>query len=208
MKISCLIPAYNEENTIGNVIDCVKKAGIIDEIIVVSDGSTDRTADISRKLGVKTIELEKNLGKGAALATGIENSSGEILIFLDADLIGLSKEHIENLLLPVINDETDMAIGVFKNGRFITDMAQKIAPYLSGQRALKKCILKDVSRLDMTRYGIDIAITKQAERDHHRFSMVELKDLTHIMKEEKYGLGRGFVERMKMYWQVVKCIIM
>lgn len=208
MKITCIIPAYNEEKTIENVIECVKNVEMIDEIIVISDGSVDQTANISRSLDVSTIELKQNCGKGAALVTGIENSNGDILIFLDADLIGLNEKHIESLLFPVIKGETDMTIGLFKNGRFVTDIAQRVAPYLSGQRALKRNIIQDIDKLDMTRYGIDIAITKQAEKRHFRFSTVELEDLTHIMKEEKLGFSKGFTERIKMYWQIIRCMLM
>lgn len=208
MRISCVIPAYNEEKTIGNVIECAKNVDLIDEIIVISDGSVDETANISKSLGVRTIELNQNCGKGAALVTGAENSNGDILIFLDADLIGLNEKHINDLIIPVIKDETDMTIGVFKNGRFITDMAQRVAPYLSGQRALKRCIIQDVDKLDMTRYGIDIAITKQAEKKNYRFTTVALGDLTHIMKEEKLGFSRGVAERIKMYWQIIRCMLM
>jgi glycosyltransferase involved in cell wall biosynthesis len=208
MKITCIIPAYNEEKTIGDVIKCVKKVELIDDIIVVSDGSQDETANISRSLEVRTIELKDNKGKGAALVTGIENSDGDILIFMDADLIGLNEKHIENLLLPVIRNETDMTIGLFKNGRLVTDIAQKVAPYLSGQRALKRNIIQDIDKLDMTRYGIEVAITKLAEKKHYRFSTIKLEDLTHIMKEEKLGLGKGFTERMKMYWQIIRCMLM
>jgi glycosyltransferase involved in cell wall biosynthesis len=208
MKITCVIPAYNEEKTIENVIKCVKNVDLIDEIIVISDGSVDETANISRSLDVRTIELKENKGKGAAIVTGVENSDGDIFIFLDADLIGLNKKHIENLLLPVIRDETDMAIGLFTNGRFVTDIAQKVAPYLSGQRALKRNIIQDIDKLDMTRYGFEVAITKLAEKRHYRFSAIKLEDLTHIMKEEKLGLGKGFTERMKMYWQIIRCMLM
>lgn len=208
MKITCVIPAYNEEKTIENIIRCVKNVDLINDIIVISDGSVDETANISRSLDVRTIEFKANKGKGAALVTGVENSEGDILVFLDADLIGLNEKHIESLLLPVIRDETDMTIGLFKNGRFVTDIAQKVAPYLSGQRALKRNIIQDIDKLDMTRYGIEVAITKLAERKHYRFSTIKLEDLTHIMKEEKLGLGKGFTERMKMYWQIIRCMLM
>lgn len=206
MKISCVIPAYNEEKTIENVIKCVKKVKMIDEIIVISDGSVDETANISKNLGVRTIEIKDNRGKGAALATGVKNSDGDILIFLDADLIGLNEKHIESLLLPVINNETDMTVGLFKNGRFATDIAQKVAPYLSGQRALKRDIIQDVDKLDLTRYGIEVAITKLAEKRHYQFNIVKLEDLTHIMKEEKLGFRKGFTERIKMYWQIIRSV--
>lgn len=208
MKITCVIPAYNEEKTIGNIIRCVSDVEYIDEIIVISDGSVDRTSFISKSMGARTIELKSNRGKGAALAAGIESSIGDIIMFLDADLIGLNRGHIDELLLPVIRNETDMTIGVFNNGRFFTDIAQRITPQLSGQRALKRCIIQDISKLKMTRYGVEIVITKLAQSRHIRYKTVILEKLTHIMKEEKLGLVRGFKERIKMYWQIIRCFLM
>lgn len=208
MKITCVIPAYNEEKTIGNIIRCVSDVEYIDEIIVISDGSVDRTSFVSKSMGARTIELKSNRGKGAALSAGIESSNGDIIMFLDADLIGLNRGHIDALLLPVIRDETDMTIGIFNNGRFFTDIAQRIIPHLSGQRALKRSIIQDINKLKMTRYGVEIAITKLARRRHIRYKTVILEKLTHIMKEEKLGFGKGFKERLKMYWQIIRCFLM
>lgn len=208
MKTACIIPAFNEEKTIKDVIEVVKNVKIIDEIIVVSDGSKDNTAKISRDMGVFTIEYEENKGKGAALKAGIDNTNADILLFLDADLIGLTKQHVISLLEPVINDEADMTIGIFSNGRLATDLAQKVAPHLSGQRAVKKEIIINMSDIDMTRYGVEVALTKLVEKENYRVKTVELKDMTHIMKEEKLGFKKGIAARMKMYWEIVKCLKM
>jgi glycosyltransferase involved in cell wall biosynthesis len=208
MKTVCIIPAYNEERTIGGVIETVKSVGLVDDIIVISDGSIDSTAKIAREMGVNIIELNINRGKGAALKAGIDNTNADILLFLDADLIGLNVEHVNSLIYPVLNNEVDMTVGLFESGRFLTDLAQKVAPNLSGQRALKKCLIQRVSNMDMTRYGIEVALTRIAEREHYNYKTVYLKDMTHIMKEEKLGFTRGFAERMKMYWQIMKCFRM
>jgi glycosyltransferase involved in cell wall biosynthesis len=208
MKTVCIIPAYNEERTIGNVIETVKSVDLVDDIIVISDGSIDRTAKIARGLGVFTIESNINRGKGAALKIGIDNTNADVLLFLDADLIGLNQEHVNNLIYPVLNNEVDMTVGVFENGRFLTDLAQKVAPNLSGQRALKKCLIQSINNMDITRYGIEVALTRMADREHYNYKTVCLKDMTHIMKEEKLGLAKGFAERMKMYWQIIKCFKM
>lgn len=61
--------------------------------------------------------------------------------FLDADLIGLKPVHIENLVAPVVKDMADMTVGIFYSGRNITDLAQKLMPFLSGQRCVKREIL-------------------------------------------------------------------
>lgn len=95
MKLSILIPAYNEEETIAELISLVKNVKLADlenkeiekEIIVVDDGSKDRTREIVRSIdGIRLIEHEKNLGKGGAVKTGIREATGDIIIVQDADL--------------------------------------------------------------------------------------------------------------------------
>lgn len=204
MYISAVIPAYNEERTVGDVVATIKKVKSIHEIIVVSDGSRDRTALVARKLGVKVVEHRKNKGKGAAIKSGLDVCSGDIVLFLDADLIGLRPLHVESLLEPVINSTADMTIGIFSSGRLTTHLAQVISPQLSGQRAVKKEVLDSISNLEETGYGLEITLTRYAEKENLRVLEVELQDLTHIMKEEKLGVLRGFHERIKMYWQIIK----
>ncbi len=206
MSVSAIIPAYNEGKTIGNVLRIVKSISLINDIIVVSDGSIDETAEIARDYGARVIELRENIGKGGAIKAGLNVCSSDIVLLLDADLIGLKIKHVLDLIIPVINDEADMTVGIFKNGRAVTDIAQKIAPNLSGQRAIKKYILEEIPDIDLVRYGIEVALTKHVNNDQYRVKEIFLQDITHLTKEEKMGLLHGFSSRMKMYWDIVKVL--
>lgn len=198
MKIKTLIPAFNEEKTIGDIIDTLNKVSLINEIIVVDDGSKDNTYLVAERKGACVIKLAKNRGKGAALQEGIAKIDTDIILLLDGDLIGLKQEHIYKLLNPVISDEADMTIGVFKKGRGLTDLAQVVSPGLSGQRAIKLSELKKVKNLDKEGFGVEVALNKHF-KEKGRVKKVELKDLTHVMKEEKMGLVKGVKARTKMY---------
>lgn len=206
MNVTAIIPAYNEEQTIANVIECVKLAEKVQKIIVVSDGSTDRTAEIARECGANVIELSENVGKGGAIKAGINECGTEVILFLDADLIGLTGKHVSDLIEPVINNKADMTIGIFKNGRMVTDLAQKVTPYLSGQRAIKKSIIDKIPNIDITRYGVEVALTKYVDKTSVRVQEVDLPDMTHVTKEEKLGLIKGVQARLKMYWDIVKIL--
>ncbi|MFP4017266.1 MAG: glycosyltransferase family 2 protein [Halanaerobiales bacterium] len=203
MKVTALIPAYNEEKTIKTVINAIKEHNRINEVLVIDDGSSDKTASIANETGARVISLENNQGKGAALQCGIDEIQSDIILMLDGDLIGLKEKHINSLLDPVFNDECDMTVGVFNDGRGLTDLAQFFAPNLSGQRAVKTNIIKNIGCLKDSGYGVEIAINKYVKQIGS-LKYVDLSDLTHVMKEEKRGFAKGVADRAKMYWDILK----
>lgn len=204
MQVSAIIPAYNEEKTVADVIRPLCKIPIITEIIVVSDGSTDDTVKVAREAGAKVVESEFNKGKGGAMMLGVERASSDIILFLDADLIGLTTQHVQQLLEPVLDGTAEMSVGIFEHGRLATDLAQFVAPFLSGQRAVTKSLLERIGNLELTRFGVEIALTKYVSEQDIKLSEVILKDLSHVTKEEKLGFVNGFRARMKMYWEIAK----
>ncbi|MBC8497254.1 MAG: glycosyltransferase family 2 protein [Chloroflexi bacterium] len=90
MKLTVLIPVYNEVHTIREILKRVQDTGLADEILLVDDGSADGTRDILEELNgqgaIRVILHEKNQGKGAAVRTGIKNATGDVLLIQDADL--------------------------------------------------------------------------------------------------------------------------
>lgn len=204
MVISAIIPAYNEAPTIGKVLEILSMVREIDEIIVVSDGSKDQTAEIARQHGAKVIELGTNIGKGGAMKVGLDNCKGDIVLFLDADLIGLTVKHVISLLHPVMSGETKMSVGVFEGGRFSTDLAQRISPFLSGQRAVRKDVLQHLNNMEVTKFGIEVALTNYVRKNNIPNQKVVLDHMTHVMKEEKLGWKKGVQARIKMYWDILR----
>jgi len=204
MEAIAIVPAYNEEKTIGNVLEILERAPLVKKIIVVSDGSTDNTAAVARRYNVEVIELEENRGKGGALKAGLANITADVVLFLDADLIGLTVEHVHSLLLPVLENNADMTIGIFEKGRLATDLAQKMAPQLSGQRALKFSLLEQISGIDVARFSVEAALNRFMESSGAKVQEVALPNMSHVMKEEKLGVWKGMAARMKMYWEIIK----
>ena len=190
--ISLIIPAYNEEKTIGEVVRVACKSNLIDEIIVVNDGSADNTSIIARESGAKVIDLSKNKGKGGALSEGIKKAQGEILLFLDADLIGLTNQHIKNLLTPILTKQAEMSIGIFTN-----DPIHKLMPQLSGQRALKRKIVKDIPNFEKSGFGFETILSKHCQKRKIRTKMVWLKNITHLPKEEKQKPSSAWRNKFK-----------
>ncbi len=204
MSVTVVIPAFNEENYLGGVLEPIKAIPEVSQIIVVSDGSTDGTVQVARNWGVEVIDLPENIGKGGAMSIGVKEAREDIILFLDADLIGLKGQHVQSLIYPVINDEADMTVGIFEKGRLATDVAQLIAPFLSGQRCMRKHWIERIANLEFMRFGVETAITQFAYNNNLRIKEVELPAMSHVMKEEKLGFVKGFAYRLKMYWEIAK----
>lgn len=202
MRVAAVIPAFNEEKTIGSVVDTVRTSGV-HEVVVVSDGSTDNTAVVAAEHGACVISLENNVGKGGAMKAGYSLTGADVILFLDGDLIGLKKEHVQALLSPVISGQAHMTVGRFVGGRVATDLAQTLTPFLSGQRAVSRHLLDQLSDLEVSRFGVELALTKLAKRIGAVVREVELHDLSHVMKEEKLGFTKGLRARAQMYWDIM-----
>ena len=117
MKLSVIIPAYNEINTIGEVLDRVRSIEIDKEIIIADDCSTDGTREFLRSQSdVTLVENECNLGKGASIRKAIERVTGDIVLIQDADLEYDPRDYQE-LIQPIIDDRADMVYGTRFAGR-------------------------------------------------------------------------------------------
>ena len=207
MKIAAVIPAYNEAKHIGRVLAPLRECPELTEVIVVSDGSTDGTGDIARKMGAQVIELSTNQGKGAAVMAGVKATAAEVILLLDADLIGLTPQHVKELLTPIFTQQAVMTIGYFTAGRLATDLSQQMAPYLNGQRAVRRELFAALPALTQSKYGLEVVMNHYARINHCKVVWVSLPNLSHVMKEEKIGLIRGFAARLRMYWQIIKVLV-
>lgn len=206
MKVTAIIPAYNEESRIEQVIIPALKTDILSKIVVVDDGSEDLTSDIVQKYDIDLVKMLQNSGKAAAVKEGINHCKdySDVVVLLDADLIGLTPEHITELVCPVSQGKFDMTIGIFRSGRGVTDLAQIIAPNLSGQRAMTIKVANKILDLDIKGYGIEIVLSKLIKKNNLKVKNIILENVTHTTKEEKIGLAKGAIWRIKMYKDIIK----
>lgn len=123
-RLSIILPAYNEQDTIGEVISRLAELPIDKEIIVVDDASTDFTADEVKKANTEIIHLTQphNQGKGAAIRAALAVAKGEVCIIQDADL-EYDPSEIPKLVQPILDGEVDVVYG----SRFINGMNPKMA---------------------------------------------------------------------------------
>ncbi len=172
-KVSVIIPAYNEENTVGRVVDVIRQVSCVDEIIVVDDGSSDNTAQEAEEAGAIVISHEVNKGKGEALYTGYKNVECDIIAFIDADIHNLTSKKVESMIKPILDGKTDITKTKFarESGRVTELTAKPLLNFffpeisfeqpLSGQFAARKEILKKI-KFEKD-YGVDVGIVIDAD---------------------------------------------
>lgn len=203
-NVALIIPAYNEASRICATLEAARKSKLADEIIVVSDGSSDETAKAARAVkGVKVIELRQNMGKGAAMSEGVASTDAEVIAFIDADLQGLTGEHIDSIISPVENGKCEMCVGIFRGGRFWSDTSQIIFPYISGQRAMTRSLFERIPNLREKGYGVEVAIYDFLKRRKDvRQRRVVLRGVSNSYKEKKLGFAKGLQARKQMYTEM------
>jgi glycosyltransferase involved in cell wall biosynthesis len=215
MQVSAIIPAFNEEKTIASTVMALRSIGGIDEIIVVDDGSEDRTAELARKAGAIIFSLAENCGKGQALEVGCAVSLGEILLLLDADLGETAKEAVV-LLKPLMENEADMSVAVFSlsDGKGGFGLVQglsrwaisrsggpRLAQPLSGQRALPRHIWQKIGFKGG--FGVETALSMGIHR--LGYHMVEVPvAMSHRRTSRDW---RGMVHRGRQFVHVLLTIV-
>lgn len=206
MSVSAIIPAYNEEKTISQLLAVFKDSKLFSEIIVVNDGSKDHTGFLAQKAGATVINLPKNLGKGGALSVGVRASQWPIILFFDGDLSGVIREHLLSLIEPIEKNEADMVVGVQAKRKEMYDLHEAV-PVLSGQRAMKREIFEQVPDLLRKGYQIEEALNYYCKMNDQKVKIVVLNGLEHLQKIPKSNLIKGVFGYIKMGWQIAKVYV-
>ena len=208
--IAAILPTYNEELNVPGVLEVLHATDILDEIILVDDGSKDKTVEILNQAAasdrrIQVIQHERNMGKGQAIFSGLAATHATILLLLDADLKNLTTGHVQALLAPIIEQRADMTLGLFRHGHFRTDASHWMTPFLTGQRGLRTELLKYVSREAAGGYGFEVALTVAARRHNCRTRIVPLKGVWHPSSENRpeRGYWNGRIMRLRMYGQII-----
>ncbi len=169
--VSVCLPARDEAETVGTIVERIAPLAVVDEVVVVDDGSTDATARLAAAAGA-TVVPSGGTGKGAALWTAVQAAKGDLLVFCDADLVGFDPAFVERLVAPLLGDER---IG-FVKGRYervgeggrVTELVARplielLFPHLSvfdqplaGEFAARRDVLEHVAFADG--YGIDLGL--------------------------------------------------
>ena len=203
--VSVVIPAYNEEKTIGNIIEetvqVMDSLGLPYEVIVVDDGSTDRTKEIASRYKAAVLSNGRNHGKGYALRKGFQHAQGNIIVTIDADGSHKPKE-IPDLLVPLFNGADIVAGSRFLgSGKDHTSKLHLLGNYLinmtimvltrkwitdsqTGLRAFKRDFLQKTN-LESKGYEIETEITVKSLKNGFK-----LKEVPISCEKRKYNISR------------------
>ena len=208
-SVSIVIPAYNEEATVAKVVSVARKLSYVNEVIVVDDGSTDRTVEEAENAGATVISHIMNEGKGSAIKTGFKYSHGNIVAFIDADVSNFTSEKIDKIIRPILEDRTDITKTKFarESGRVTELTAKPLLGFffpeldyeqpLSGQFAGKRSALNKI-RFEKD-YGVDVGIVLDADVHGIKILEVDIGDICHDMSP--------LADLNKMANEVVRTII-
>jgi glycosyltransferase involved in cell wall biosynthesis len=220
VKLSVIIPVYNEESTIGEVIDRVSEVPIEKEIIVVDDGSTDRTAEVVHTRAAKVRQIHEgraNFGKGAAIRIGLTYVEGDIVVIQDADL-ELDPNEYRLLLEPITSGASDVVYGSRFLGRnprvplrtrlanrflvLLTNLlyGSKLTDMETAYKMFRASVVREL-RLESHRFEIEPELTAKLLRMGHRIVEVPI---TYSPRTALEGKKIGFRDGVVAIWTLVR----
>lgn len=191
LTVSCIIPAWNEAKRLPAVLACVAAHPLLAEVIVVDDASTDATARTAAAFGVTVIRQDCNGGKSAAVAQGLRAARGDLVLLLDADLIGLTPMHVTALLEPLLSRKAVASVSLRSNAPLLWRLIG--LDYISGERAMPRDLLaENLSRIENLRgFGLEVHMNRLWLARGGRIAVVRLDGVASPSKSAKHGLLGG-----------------
>lgn len=198
-SVSAIVPAYNEGLRIGEVLKVLVNTPILNEVIVVDDGSDDDTRKVVKQFkSVVYLRNKLNRGKAYSLEKGVRVSKGEVIFFCDADLRGLTPRMVDEIVRPVLEGKYDMYIGLRNN---FTQRLWHYTALCSGERCLHKTLWNQLPRFYKKGYRIEAGLNEFVKKYGSGLGY-KLFPYYQTGSEKKRGILNGLKFRLKMFYGI------
>lgn len=206
-RFAAIVPAYDEERTVGDVVRTLVRSGEFEDVIVISDGSTDGTAEAARRAGATVVhELPAKSGKGAAMLHGLRHTSAPYVFFADADLKGFTVEHVRMLVEPVRSGRLAMTASLRDRGP-IANAFERVMPLIGGERAMRREVIEAIPPKFLRGFRVEAAMNYHCRIRGWKYAGILLPGLTLRTKVDKVGLWRAIPQYLEMTYEVVSAIV-
>ncbi|MCC9136435.1 glycosyltransferase family 2 protein [Pontibacter silvestris] len=205
MKVTCLIPCYNERERIAQVLEGILRVSYITQVLCVDDGSTDGTAAYIKKYwpAVQVLSLEHNQGKAAAIKCGLRAVNHELVLLMDADLQEIKQEEIEAAIEAFVQHQQSLDMLILRRINspwFVKYYRSDIL--LSGERLIRKSDLEQILEQPVKGYLLEVAINRYMIR-HRKVVRWMPWSAINTYKVEKWGVWGGSRREFRMYADIV-----
>lgn len=203
MNVDAVIPARDEAPTVVSVVAACRACRYVRDVIVVDDGSRDRTGELARAAGAKVIRRERVArdSKAEAMDEGVRGSDADAILFVDADCLGLTAAHLDDICRPHVEGRATMSIGCFDYG-WLNPVVLRLPP-TTGERIVPRWVWEEIPAEKRRGWTAEIMINKVIAERRLPTVARTMAGVTHRTKRQKQGLVLGWRESWRMFWMLV-----
>jgi len=202
MTIDAVVPARDEAPTVADVVMACRGCKFVREVLVVDDGSSDDTRERAAAAGAKVIRLDPGGSKAHAMEAGVAATDADAVLFVDADCLGLSSAHLDDICQPFADGRAVMSLGTFDYG--IWNPLVLRMPHTTGERVIPRWVFETIPPEKLDGYTIETVINEVVASRHLKTSVRVMKGVSHRTKRDKFGLVKGWQLTWKMFWALVR----
>lgn len=201
--VDAVVPARDEAPTVAAVVAACRSCRFVREVIVVDDGSSDDTAERAATAGAKVVRRPRGTGgpeggsKALAMEAGVALSDADAILFVDADLLGLTAAHLDAICRPYLEGSATMSLGVFDYGVW-NPLVLRFPP-TSGERIVPRWVFEAVPPRKRDGYLIEIMLNEVVTEARLACTARVMRGVTHRTKRQKFGPWEGYRRSWRMF---------
>ena len=198
--VDAVVPARNEAPTVAAVVAACLGCATVREVIVVDDGSSDGTGELAAAAGAKVVRRDPGGSKALAMEAGVAVSDADAILFVDADLLGITSRHLDDICRPYEEGRATMSLGFFDYG-ILSPLVMRFPP-TTGERLVPRWVFEAVPPAKRRGYLIEIMLNEVVTEARLPISGRVMKGVTHRTKRDKFGRREGYRRTWRMFREI------